>query len=91
MQLKQILRFPRLDTVLMVEKTIRKYDGEFTKVQLWRKLPKKMMYQTFCVIIDYLLYSKKISIDSEEKIGWIFYPKRVKEHLKYKNLFWSKI
>ncbi len=91
MQLKQILRFPRLDTVLMVEKTIRKYDGEFTKVQLWRKLPKKMMYQTFCVIIDYLLYSKKISIDSEEKIGWIFYPKGVKEHFKYKNLFWSKI
>lgn len=78
---KEILRFPRLDTVLMVEKFIKEYDGEFKKKALWERLPKKMMYQTFCVIIDYLLYSNKISIDSESKIGWIFYPKEAKEYL----------
>ena len=72
--LKVILRFPRLDTVLMVEEAIKEYDGEFKKRSLWEHLPKKMMYQTFCVIIDYLLYSRKISVDSEGKIGWIFYP-----------------
>jgi len=84
------LRYPRLDTVLMVERSIKKYDGEFKKRQLWEHLPKKMMYQTFCVVIDYLLYSGKISIDSEGKIGWIFYPKETAQRLKYKNLFWRK-
>jgi hypothetical protein len=79
--IKDILRFPRLDTVLMVEKFIKEYDGEYKKRELWEHLPKKMMYQTFCVIIDYLLYSNKISIDSERKIGWIFYPEKAQEYL----------
>ena len=89
MQTKQILRFPRLDTVLMVEKFIKKYDGEFKKRALWENLPKKMMYQTFCVILDYLLYSGKISIDSENKIGWIHYPENTNKHIKNKHLFWN--
>ena len=71
---KGILRFPRLDTVLMVEEFIKENDGEFKKRALWESLPKKVMYQTFCVIIDYLIYSRKISIDAEGKIGWIYYP-----------------
>lgn len=82
-------RFPRLDTVLMVEKFIKKYDGEFKKRALWEHLPKKMMYQTFCVVLDYLLYSRKVSIDVEGKIGWIHYPKSVNKHIKNKELFWS--
>ena len=86
----QILRYPRLDTVLMVEETIKKYDGEFKKKELWEKLPRGMMYQTFALIIDYLLYSGKISIDSEGKIGWIFYPEDVKRRLRYKHLFWKR-
>lgn len=90
MDTKQILRFPRLDTVLMVEKFIQKYDGEFKKRALWENLPKKMMYQTFCVIIDYLLYSRKISIDSERKIGWIYYPDSNIDAIKNKDLFWSE-
>lgn len=90
MQTRQILRYPRLDTVLMVENSIKKLDGEFKKKALWEHLPKKMMYQTFCVIIDYLLYSNKISIDSENKIGWIFYPKIQNKNIKNKNLFWKK-
>ena len=89
MNTKQILRFPRLDTVLMVEKAINEFDGEFKKRKLWENLPKKMMYQTFCVIIDYLLYSRKISIDAEGKIGWIYYPKNKNENIKHKNLFWN--
>jgi len=88
---KQVLHYPQLDTVLMVEEYIQNYDGEFKKRALWEHLPKKMMYQTFCIIIDYLLYSRKISIDAEGKIGWIYYPGRVDEHIKHKELFWSKV
>ena len=87
---KEVLRFPRLDTVLMVERFVQKHDGEYKKKQLWERLPKKMMYQTFSVIIDYLLYSRKISIDSEGKIGWIYYPEKAGEHLKHKYLFWRR-
>ncbi len=84
--MKQILRYPRLDTVLMVEEFIRQHDGEFKKTELWKKLPRKVMYQTFCVIIDYLLYSGKISIDSEGKVGWIYYPEIARKYYQKKNL-----
>ena len=90
MEREDILRYPRLDTVLMVEEFIKEHDGEFKKRKLWESLPKKMMYQTFCVVIDYLFYSRKISIDSEGKIGWISYPGSVNERIKNKNLFWRQ-
>jgi hypothetical protein len=76
---ENILRYPRLDTVLMVEEFIIKHDGEFKKRALWEALPKKMMYQTFDVIIKYLIYSNKISVDSQGKIGWIYYPELTKK------------
>lgn len=82
-------RFPRLDTVLMVEEYIQKHDGEFTKKQLWQKLPKQVMYQTFSLIVEYLLYSGKISVDAPGKIGWIYYPESVEKRLKQTHLFWS--
>jgi len=83
---KNILRYPRLDTVLMVEKFIKDHDGEFKKRRLWESLPKKTMYQTFSVIINYLLYSKKISVDAEGKIGWIYYPEDTKKYYSRKDL-----
>ena len=72
---KPSARFPRLDTVLMIEEFIKKNDGEYRKKQLWEALPKKMMYQTFSVALDYLIISGKVSVDKEGKIGWIFYLK----------------
>ena len=83
------VRFPRLDTVLMVEEFIKKHDGEFRKKQLWLAMPKKIMYPTFSIIIDYLLVSGKISVDAEGKIGWIFYPEEAEKRLKKAHLFWS--
>lgn len=75
MESKEILRYPRLDTVLMVEETIQKYSGEYGKYQLWTRLPKKMMYQTFAVILDYLERSGKILIDERDgKVIWIWDP-----------------
>ena len=57
---------------------------------MWESLPKKMMYQTFSLIIDYLLVSGKISVDSEGKIGWIYYPEEVEKRLKQAHLRWRK-
>lgn len=83
---ENVLRYPRLDTVLMVEHFIKENDGEFKKRKLWESLPKKTMYQTFNVIINYLLYSRKISIDAEGKIGWIYYPEDAQRYHARKDL-----
>jgi len=76
---KQQLHSPTLESVLMVEKTIEKYSQECGKYQLWKKLPKKMMYQTFLVILNYLKESGKIVIDKEGCIVWIWSPKLIKK------------
>lgn len=83
-------RFPRLDTVIFLEEFIREHDGEFRKKQLWNALPKKMMYQTFSMALDYLIVSGKVSVDSEGKIGWIYYPKDTEALLKKTHLMWRK-
>ena len=84
----EILHYPRLDTVLMVEEFIQRHSGEFKKRQLWEHLPRRMMYQTFCVIFDYLLVSGKIAVDREGKVGWIWNPELVRKYLskRYKHL-----
>lgn len=76
-----ILHYPRLDTVLMVEEFIRDYSSEYKKRSLWEALPKKMMYQTFCVIFNYLADSGKIAIDKEGKIAWIWNPELAKKYV----------
>ena len=63
---------PRLETIRMVEDFIREWSGHYKRRALWENLPKKMMYQTYREIILYLLESKKIAIDSEGYVGWIF-------------------
>ena len=78
------------DKRLMIEDAIRSAREYPTKAELLRHLPKKVMYQTFCVVIEYLLYSGKISVDAEGKVGWIYYPEKVKQDLKFKHLFWKK-
>lgn len=89
MNMQKILHYPRLDTVLMVEKLIEDTSGTYTKKQLWMKLPKKMMYQTFSVIIDYLLSIGKIAVDKEGKICWTWDPEGVQKYLKKKHLMWK--
>ncbi|MBS3116863.1 hypothetical protein J4421_04680 [Candidatus Woesearchaeota archaeon] len=77
-----VLHSPTLESVLMVEKAIQKYSQECGKYQLWKKLPKRMMYQTFQVILDYLEQSGKIIIDKEGCIIWTFNQERIKRLVK---------
>ncbi len=80
-----ISRYPRLDTVLMVEEAIRKARGNYTVRQLWQKLPKKVMWRTYITILDYLEYSGKIITDKDKVPVWIWDPEGIKE-LKRKGL-----
>ena len=64
-------RSPTLQTVLMVEKFIDKNNGEFKKTELFEKLPKKVMWQTFQVIMDYLQSINKIILEDDGRVVYI--------------------
>ena len=72
-----ILHYPRLDTVLMVEKAIQDAEDHLTKIELWRSLPNKMQYQTIKLIFDYLEQSAKTMI-RKDKIIWTYNPELLK-------------
>lgn len=86
---KKIMHYPQLDTVLMVEEFIKKHSGDYKKKRLWESLPKKMMYQTFCVVFDYLVHSGKIVTDKEGYVVWVWNPELVKKYMSKPEL-WLK-
>lgn len=71
----RLFRSPNLDTVNMVEKTIVEYSGELKRTQLWEKLPRKVMWHTFTIILDYLTEINKIVISDNGIITYIWNPK----------------
>lgn len=83
------LRYPRLDTVLMVEKFIWEHSGEYGVYQIWKNLPKKVMYQTYKIILSYLLDINKIAVDSEGKVGYIWSEETGKRYKKRDGLRWE--
>jgi len=68
---KNGLHEPTLGTILMVERAVQRSKSYPTKMALWRSLPRKVQYQTFKRIIDYLLASNKIILNDRE-IVWVF-------------------
>ncbi|PIN84428.1 hypothetical protein COV61_00180 [Candidatus Micrarchaeota archaeon CG11_big_fil_rev_8_21_14_0_20_47_5] len=70
----------------MVEGAIQKSRSYPTKAELLRSLPKKMMYQTFSLILDYLEYSGKIHTDADGTIVWIWDPAGVRKILSNRKL-----
>ena len=75
----QFVRSPTLDTVLMVENYIDEFSGEYNRTEIWKNLPKKVMWQTYLVILDYLENINKIALDKHEKIAYIWNPKLAKK------------
>jgi len=67
----KVLHYPHLDTVIMVKDTIRKLRTNPSRMQLWNKLPRKVQYQTFALILEYLEKSGKITFSNDGKIIWI--------------------
>lgn len=75
-----ITRSPRLETVIMVERFIKQHSGEYKKTELFQKLPKKVMWGTFNVILQYLWDTNKIGIDRKGIIGYIWNPDFTKRY-----------
>ena len=73
MQKLEVIHYPNLKTVLMVEDVLKKANQLITREELKRKLPTKTMHQTLNVILEYLEDSGKI-IDGRKGILWIYNP-----------------
>ncbi len=69
--INKVLYEPRLDTLLAVEKAIKSSGTYPTRKALWKSLPKKIQYQTFARILDYLESSNKIIMNGRS-IVWVF-------------------
>ncbi len=80
--LKQVLHYPRLDTILNVENIIRSTKEPLSKNEIDRRLKKKIMRPTLNTILLYLEKSGKIAL-LKEGIIWI-YREDISEKLKLK-------
>ena len=73
MQNLEVIHYPNLKTVLMVEDVLKKSNNLMSREELKKKLPNKIMHQTLNVILKYLEDSGKI-LDGKKGILWIYNP-----------------
>ena len=66
----------------MVENAIIDSEDYQKKTQLWKSLPKKMQYQTFKRVLDYLEASGKIIYDEGEIIYVYPHSDKLKELIR---------
>ena len=71
MQEQRLEHSPTLNTVLMVEGTLKNMEGSIiTIAELKRKLPKQVNHNTLKLILEYLEKSNKIAV-TLKGITWI--------------------
>jgi DNA-binding transcriptional regulator YhcF (GntR family) len=70
LEMRKVLHEPQLDTILMVEKAIREAEEYPSRMELWRALPRKIQYQTFKRILEYLEASNKV-VFNKGRIVWV--------------------
>lgn len=70
-KMQQVIHYPSLKTVLMVEKVIKESEESISREEIKRRLPTKIMHQTLNVILNYLEDGGKIVI-LKEGIIWIY-------------------
>ena len=88
-EINNVARSPTLQTVLMVEKFIKDNSGEYKKTELFKNLPRKVMWQTFQVIMEYLESTLKIAYDNEDYIVYIWNPEFAAKYKNRLDLTWK--
>ena len=81
----QIMHSPTLNTVLMVESTLKDAQETVSLAKLKKMLPKKVMHRTLLQVIDYLQESGKIFIGTKG-ITWIYRPREELEKMMQNSL-----
>ncbi len=85
---KRLLHSPTLDTVQMVEETVKQAKEVLTIAELKRRLPKKVNHNTVKVILAYLQKSSKVEF-TPDGVVWIFMPREDIEHVLSKGRTWT--
>ena len=88
-EINDVARSPTLQTVLMVEKFIKDNSGEYKKTYLFKNLPRKVMWQTFQVVMEYLEDTLRIAYDNKGYVVYIWNPKLYKKYANRKDLEWN--
>ena len=65
-----VIHFPTLKTVLLVEDVIRKSDGPITREAIKRKLGGSVMHQTLNVVLAYL-EERGLIYDGRKGVTWL--------------------
>lgn len=76
-----LFRSPTLETVKMVERTIKEFSGEFKKTSIWEKLPRKVQWRTYSIILDYLQEINKIVIADNGGVIYLWDPEGARKYL----------
>ena len=82
-QILKSARYPNLQTVLMVEKFIKDNSMFYTRREIFENLPKKMLWGTFRIVMDYLEETLKIIVDDDGIVSYIWNPELLE---KIKNM-----
>ena len=77
--------------VQLVEETISDLSGEFTEAQLWKKLPIRLPWKTYSIIVDYLEELDHIVISDNGVISYIWNPPLVQHHLDNPHLHFDNV
>ena len=74
MKMQELAQAPNLNTVIMVENTLKNMkESVITVAELKRKLPRQVNHNTLKVILEYLELSNKIVV-TMRGITWIHNP-----------------
>ncbi len=73
MIMQEILHYPTLKTILMVEGSLREANKPLTREQLKKMMKTQVMHQTLNQVLKYLEESGKI-LDGRKGITWIHNP-----------------
>ena len=67
--MREVLHYPNLKTVLMVEKVLKEAETTLTREEIKKRLPAQVMHQTLNLILEYL-EQKGLILDGHKGILW---------------------
>lgn len=79
---EQVLHYPTLKTVLMVEEILKESKEPLTRYEIMKRAGNKIMRQTLNIIIEYM-GGRGMVLDSEKGVIWTYTPpQKMKKWLK---------
>lgn len=69
--MQEIIHYPNLKTVLMVEKVLKEAETTLTREEIKKLLPAQVMHQTLNVILEYL-EQRGLILDGHKGILWVY-------------------